>query len=326
MPKRTKTDRREFSDGLPNPVLLRLDAPFQSMSTVRDPPSPPLRRGIAAPPESVDPTVDHARWSSGSLGSRGSEVRATLETGTGGAQMHSSRYILGILGLLAIGDGALAAPGQSGWFMPDPAADGRIGARTGDTWTVRAALGGGYAWWFTEQSHGLTMVEAGVQPLRGVQVAGAMSLQVDGRPRFDPAYLVVSATVPSEAPTKVAFHAGVGGFSRHTGAGAGFVISNQEGAVGWDVGWTPVAIEITPKWGWAELQGRDRTPAWDLHVPWTTLRAGLSTSLTKRFILRVGIPDGFVFSYASRHLTIDVGGASVTHLFGAFGAKIGGRF
>ncbi len=242
--------------------------------------------------------------------------------------MHSPRYILGFVGLLACSacSTASAAPGQAGWLFPSPVPDGRIGDRTGETWHARAAVGGGFAWFLDEESHGLTFLEAGAQPVPGLQIAGGMSLQVDGSPRLDPAYLMVSATIPSEVPTKVAVQAGAGGFGPYAGGGIGLAVGNQHGRVGWDLGWVPLAVSVNPKWGWEELSGGDRTPAWDFELTWMTLHGGLTAGLSEHWTLRVGVPDGLVFSYQRGHFTLDVGGGALFYLFGAVGLKAGGRF
>jgi hypothetical protein len=239
--------------------------------------------------------------------------------------MNASPHILGFLGWLLCG-AAEAAPGQAGWVYPAPTTDGRTGDRTGESWTARAGIGGGYAFLIDEAHHGVTFVEAAVQPTPGVQIAGAFSLQADGHARLDPAYLVVSATVPWDAPTKLAFVAGAGGLGRYSGAGVGLSVGNQRGRVGWDIGWLPLVISVHPKWGWAELQGGDKTPAWDLHSTWMTLHGGLTFGMSERWSLRVGAPDGLVFSYATRRFYFDVGGGGLVYLAGAVGVKMGGRF
>ncbi|MEZ4321042.1 MAG: hypothetical protein R3F61_26420 [Myxococcota bacterium] len=211
---------------------------------------------------------------------------------------------------------AIAAPGQSGVVYPSAVPPDHV---------ARAGLAGGFTWVLDGDVHGLTALDVSLQPMRGVQISSMVSLQADGRARLDPGFVVVTATLPTRSNVKLAASVGAGSFLGRHGAAAGVVLGNHSGDVGWDLGAYPLTFEYTPDWGWAEVEGGDTTPAWDLRPQWRTVTAGLDFRMSDHWRVRLGVPDGFTFSFTSRRFYLDFGGGSAYVLAGGVYLKSGVR-
>ncbi|MEZ4321041.1 MAG: hypothetical protein R3F61_26415 [Myxococcota bacterium] len=218
----------------------------------------------------------------------------------------------------------LAAPGQSGVVYPS--------AVPADH-TVRAGVGAGLLWFgrtakksgISETDRQLSAVDVGIQPVPGVQISSLVSFQVDGQVRANPGFVALTVTVPSHQRVRIAGSVAVGQLFDRQGAAFGVLLGDHAGRIGWDLGAYPLKIRYTPDVGWAEVEGGDRTPTWDLVPEGRLVTGGVRFALSKVAHLRLGFPDGLTVSYAGKRVWVDVGGGSLGFYAGDLYLKAGFR-
>lgn len=210
---------------------------------------------------------------------------------------------------------AHSAPGDSGVYYPSAAPPEH---------TVRAGFVAGGAWWFNNTPVGFSGVDMGLQPVRGLRIGGLVGMSV-GADQPDLGFAHLTANLPLQGNIDVAFTCGAGGVNGGFGGSCGILIANHAGRIRWDFGLLPLQVTYVRDHGWAEIIENDKTPHWDVDRAMLPIVGGVAVDLNDHWAFRVGVPDGFTFSYQRGAFYFDAGGASLFQLFGFAYGKVGIR-